>query len=138
MKIRTDFVTNSSSSCFVIRNKTDIDKTLEDFVKDFMPLLQEFKSLVGENSFWFGLCLEDILLDQTIEYSDCVQFYNKDSNEEEDQIFPAHQDIELYCDIDGNGGNLLSHVLGYKLKEGMSTESFEVVKYGRDGIDYYY
>jgi len=41
MKIRLGFVTNSSSTAYVIRNKTDKKLTAADFAKDVYPLLDD-------------------------------------------------------------------------------------------------
>ena len=43
MKIRLGFVSNSSSTSFTIRNTTDEEKTLVDFVVENADLLDQFK-----------------------------------------------------------------------------------------------
>lgn len=42
MKIRSGFVSNSSSTAFIIWNKTNENKTLVDFVKENPQLLKQF------------------------------------------------------------------------------------------------
>ena len=44
MKTRNGFVSNSSSSSFIIRNTSDKELTIVDFVKENPQLIEEFKN----------------------------------------------------------------------------------------------
>lgn len=48
MKFKVDFVTNSSSTSFIITNKTSFDKDLVDFVKENPSLAEKYSDLYGE------------------------------------------------------------------------------------------
>lgn len=106
MKIRLDFVTNSSSSSFIITNKTNSDLTLVDFVLENPQLIEQFKHEYD----WYkdnpSYCQERLLK----------------SAEEEQINMPAGSSEEyIFGDEDGT---LIGHVFDYILRSGGSSESF--------------
>lgn len=102
MKIRNGYVSNSSSSSFIIRNKTDKDLTLVDFVKENPDLVTEFN-----REYDYGYTYLQLL--------ECA--INRD------EIFPANsEESYVYGDEDGD---VLGAVFDYILRDGGSSESFE-------------
>lgn len=107
MKIRKGFVSNSSSTSFIITNKTNNDLTLVDFVKENHQLLYDFIQ-----EYTYSQSEEDIF---TIEKM--IQCANN-----RNEKFQANTDTEsIYGDEDGD---ILGQVYDYILRDGGESENF--------------
>ena len=106
MKIRMGFVTNSSSTSFIIENISAKKKTLVDFVKENPQLIEEFKSRYD----WYAkderFTQENLIL----------------SAKQENVVFRPHEMKE--CVFGDEDGTLIGHVFGYMLRDGGSSKSF--------------
>ena len=106
MKIRTDFVTNSSSSSFIITNKSHEAKTLVDFVQENPQLIIEYIIEYGH--------LKDSLFTQEslINSADhnCIYFPPLSSEE---------------CVFGDEDGTLIGRVFDYILRDGGESENFK-------------
>jgi len=98
MKIRQGFVSNSSSSSFIITNKTNKNKTLTDFVKENKKLFKNYL-----------LCQDDEhTMDQMYSYSSVWDEENKGFKPlESKKCFFGNEENDGEFSIDYE--NLLSH-----------------------------
>jgi hypothetical protein len=105
MKLRNGFVSNSSSTSFIITNKTDHNLKLVDFVKENPQLVDKFKKNYGytKNEVF---CQDNMIKDALVR----------------DELFKPGDNYATYGD---NDYDTLGTVFDYILRDGGSSESFE-------------
>lgn len=106
MKIRNGFVSNSSSCSFIIKNLTNEEKTLVDFVKENSQLIEQF-------------------LDQYDWYKNDAEYTQKNlikSAKKNNIVFTAKE--ENSCIFGDSQGTLIGKVFDYILRDGGSSKSF--------------
>jgi len=104
MKTRLSFVTNSSSTAYIIRNFTDNSLTLADFVIENPQLIERFCDEYGYHDIIY--CQENLLK----------------SAKENNINFKPHS--EEYCIFGDESGTLIGKVFDYILRDGGYSESF--------------
>jgi len=107
MKIRLDFVTNSSSTSFIIINKSNEVKTLVDFVKENPQLIAEF---VTEYD-WYAK-------DPNYNQERLIESAEKENF----NFIPSSSGKYTFGDEDGT---LIGHVFDYILRNGGESENFK-------------
>lgn len=100
MKKRNGFVSNSSSSSFIITNKTDKILTLVDFVKENPQLIEDWNLSYGYNNTY-----EELL----------------ESAENNDIDINPGNDEYIFGDEDGT---LIGRIFDYILRDGGESENF--------------
>jgi hypothetical protein len=106
MKIRASFVSNSSSTSFIITNISDSQKSLIDFVKENPDLIDEFLNEYDWNT------SDKINMQKMI----------NDAQFREDKDFkPGESKIMMFGDEEGTA---LGQVFDYMLRSGGTSESF--------------
>ena len=102
MKIRNGFVSNSSSSSFMIKNKSDNKLTLLDFVKENPQLVEQWNSEYSYDN------TQEELLESAINNN--IDFDAKSSDE------------FVFGDEDGT---LIGKIFDYILRDGGESENFK-------------
>lgn len=128
MKIRQGFVSNSSSTVYIITNKTDKAKRVIDFVRENPQLVQKWNDEYGEYGELLTSWDEDkfpFICGSLLNYGN---LYSQTALEQSaikdrgDDIFEPHTDTEIsFGDEDHNA---VGQVFDYILREGGESESF--------------
>lgn len=105
MKLKTDYVTNSSSTAFIIYNNTDEEKNLVDFVKENPQLIEEYREQYSFVKNDPRFCQEKLL----------------ESAEENNDILYPGSNYQVFGDEDGT---IIGQVFDYILRDGGSSDSF--------------
>ena len=107
MKIKTDFVTNSSSTAYIIQNLTNEVKTLVDFVEENPQLIEMFK-------------------DQYDWYKDDPEMTQENLIESaRENNFEMRPKESKFCIFGDESGTLIGRVFDYILRDGGKSKSFE-------------
>ena len=105
MKIKTDFVTNSSSTAFIITNMSNHVQDLVIFVKENPQLIEQFKKQYqyeDDSKYTQENLIKSARLNN-------IKFKSK---------------VKKYCIFGDEEGTLVGHVFDYILRDGGTSENF--------------
>ena len=109
MKIRQGFVSNSSSTAFMIKNTSKNTKTIVDFVKENPQLVEEFVARYD----WHKYTQEDLLASAEQEML---------GKRGKNMTFDPGE--EKYCVFGDEDGTVIGNVFDYILRDGGESKSF--------------
>jgi len=121
MKTRSGFVSNSSSSSFIIRNKSNKELTIVNFVKENPQLIENFKAEYS----WYKdnpeFTQENLIksAEQRLNDNQEINATTKKSL----YIIPANS--KSYLTFGDEHGDIIGHVFDYILRDGGESENFE-------------
>ena len=106
MKQRNGFVSNSSSTSFTTTNTSDDDKTIVDFIKENLQLVDDFNAMYD----WHNYSHEDAIESAKNNY--CGDEYSFSGKEKKNIAFGDEE------------GTVLGRIFDYILRDGGTSENF--------------